>query len=88
MSSRPVAREQVPLRDPVFLVGSERSGTTLLRLMLDHHPAIAFDKEADYMVTMVSDAGVLPSPQSISSGSRPSGAWSMRSNRRAPIRSS
>ena len=64
MSSHPVAREQVPLRDPVFLVGSERSGTTLLRLMLDHHPAIAFDKEADYMVTMISDAGVLPSPQS------------------------
>ena len=58
-----VAREPVPRRDPVFLVGSERSGTTLLRLMLDHHPAIAFDKEADYMVTMVSDAGVLPSPQ-------------------------
>ena len=58
-----MAREQVPLRDPVFLVGSERSGTTLLRLMLDHHPEIAFDKEADYMVTMVSDAGVLPSPK-------------------------
>jgi hypothetical protein len=57
------AREPVPLRDPVFLVGSERSGTTLLRLMLDHHPAIAFDKEADYIVTMVSDGGVLPSPQ-------------------------
>ena len=40
----------MPLRDPVFLVGSERSGTTLLRLMLDHHPEIAFDKEFDYMV--------------------------------------
>jgi hypothetical protein len=63
MSPTGVAREQVPLRAPVFLVGSERSGTTLLRLMLDHHPAIAFDKEADYMVTMVSDSGVLPSPK-------------------------
>ena len=60
------AREPVPLRDPVFLVGSERSGTTLLRLMLDHHPEIAFDKEADFMVTMVSDAGVLPSPETVS----------------------
>ena len=45
---------------PVFLVGSERSGTTLLRLMLDHHPEIAFDKEFDYAVTMVSDTGVRP----------------------------
>jgi hypothetical protein len=45
---------------PTFLVGSERSGTTLLRLMLDHHPEIAFDKEFDYVVAMVSDRGELP----------------------------
>ena len=36
---------------PFFLVGSERSGTTLLRLMLDHHPEIAFEKEFDFVVT-------------------------------------
>lgn len=47
-------------RDPVFLVGSERSGTTLLRLMLDHHPEVAFEKEFDFVVTMVSDSGELP----------------------------
>lgn len=35
---------------PVFLVGSERSGTTLLRLMLDHHPQIAFHFESEYLV--------------------------------------
>jgi hypothetical protein len=46
---------------PVFLVGSERSGTTLLRLMLDHHPEIAFEKEFDFAVAKVSDAGELPS---------------------------
>jgi hypothetical protein len=45
----------------VFLVGSERSGTTLARLMLDHHPEIAFEKEFDFAVTKVSDVGELPS---------------------------
>src|SRR5262245_31939771 len=40
---------------PVFLVGSVRSGTTLLRLMLDHHPKIAFNLESAYLVTQISD---------------------------------
>jgi sulfotransferase family protein len=45
---------------PVFLVGCERSGTTLLRLMLDHHPEIAFEKEFDFVVTQIADTGALP----------------------------
>jgi hypothetical protein len=45
---------------PVFLVGSERSGTTLLRLMLDHHPRIAFNAEFEYAVTQISDEGAYP----------------------------
>ena len=45
---------------PVFLVGSERSGTTLLRLMLDHHPEIAFNLESDFLTTRISDDGVFP----------------------------
>ncbi len=44
----------------LFLVGSERSGTTLLRLMLDHHPEIAFEKEFDFVVSKVSDIGACP----------------------------
>jgi hypothetical protein len=52
------------LQSPVFLVGSMRSGSTLLRLMLDHHPEIAFDKEFDFAVALVSDTGQLPSMQS------------------------
>lgn len=45
---------------PVFLVGSERSGTTLLRLLLDHHPRIAFNLESDYLVTQILDDGTYP----------------------------
>ena len=45
---------------PVFLVGAERSGTTLLRLMLDHHPGIAFNLESEFIVTQVSDDGTYP----------------------------
>jgi len=48
------------IKEPVFLVGSERSGTTLLRLMLDHHPSIAFHFEFDLAVEMIADDGTLP----------------------------
>ena len=49
-----------PVRAPIFLVGSERSGSTLLRLMLDHHPRIAFAREIDFVVEHVSDTGEFP----------------------------
>ncbi len=42
---------------PLFLVGAERSGTTLLRLMLDSHPQIAWCQEFEYAVDLVSDEG-------------------------------
>ena len=45
---------------PIFLIGSERSGTTLLRLMLDHHPDLAFNLESEYMVTQIADNGRFP----------------------------
>jgi hypothetical protein len=60
MSAERNATPGPAVQAPVFLVGSERSGTTLLRLMLDHHPEIAFEKEFDFVVTKVSDAGELP----------------------------
>ncbi len=44
---------------PIFLVGSERSGTTLLRLMLDHHPQVTWCKEFEFVVDAVRD-GRLP----------------------------
>jgi hypothetical protein len=40
---------------PTFLVGSPRSGTTLLRLMLDHHPRIAFFSEMQFIVNPLPD---------------------------------
>ena len=62
--SRPGAGARAPLarmiEEPVFLIGSERSGTTLLRLMLDHHPDIAFNLESDFLVADISAAGAFP----------------------------
>jgi len=42
---------------PVFLVGAERSGTTLLRLMLDSHPEISFMEEFEYSVEYIPTEG-------------------------------
>ncbi len=46
---------------PTFLVGCERSGTTLLRLMLDHHPQLCWRGEFEYAVKMVNSSGGWPS---------------------------
>jgi hypothetical protein len=38
--------------DPVFIVGCERSGTTMLRLMLDSHPSLAIPNESHFIVSL------------------------------------
>src|SRR5258708_26901281 len=38
------------IQQPLFLVGSERSGTPLLRLMLNSHPQLAWNEEFEYVV--------------------------------------
>src|SRR5262249_2944038 len=43
--------------EPFFLVGSARSGTTLLRLMLAHHPRIECAPEFEFLVEASLDAG-------------------------------
>ncbi len=40
---------------PIFVVGCERSGTTLLRAMLDNHPNVAIPHEAEKYSRMFSD---------------------------------
>lgn len=49
------------IRKPFFLVGAERSGTTLLRLMLNHHPQISWVQEFEYSVDLVTNSGQFPS---------------------------
>jgi hypothetical protein len=36
-----------PERRPIFLVGAQRSGSTLLRLMIDAHPQVAFPRHTE-----------------------------------------
>lgn len=45
-----------------FLVASVRSGSTLLRLMLDAHPEISNPGECDFLFDQVDDDGRLPDP--------------------------
>ncbi|MBE9562286.1 MAG: sulfotransferase [Proteobacteria bacterium] len=49
------------ITSPIFLVGAERSGTTLLRLMLDHHTKIAFNYEFEFAVDRITKLGQWPS---------------------------
>lgn len=42
---------------PVFLIGSPRSGTTLLHQMFDHHPAFALPFESKYIVVFNNNLG-------------------------------
>ncbi|MCV6639005.1 sulfotransferase [Candidatus Albibeggiatoa sp. nov. NOAA] len=51
------------IKQPIFLVGAERSGTTLLRLMLDHHPNIAFLYEFEFAVDQIDANGNYPNIQ-------------------------
>lgn len=54
--------KQVQLQEqPAFIVGAVRSGTTLLRLMLDHHPELAFHFEFEFAVDQVAADGSFPS---------------------------
>lgn len=48
------------IEEPIFLVGAERSGTTLMRLMLDSHPDVAFGEEFEFAVTHIEADGTFP----------------------------
>ena len=51
------------IHNPLFLIGAERSGTTLMRLMLDSHPDVAFAEEFEYAVSQIADDGTFPEIQ-------------------------
>ncbi|MFL0810263.1 MAG: sulfotransferase [Agarilytica sp.] len=56
---------------PFFLVGAVRSGTTLLRLMLGHHPEICLCEEMEYVAPYIpqflnSDQGLEPYREALS----------------------
>lgn len=46
--------------EPIFLVGALRSGSTMLRLMLNNHPDITFVGELEYVAPVISDEGDFP----------------------------
>jgi len=61
LSAMPLAVPTTLLvEQPFFLVGAERSGTTLLRLMLRQHPKLAWCNEFEYAVDRMSDSGQPP----------------------------
>ena len=47
-------------KNPVFIIAPLRSGSTLLHLMLDSHPAISNPGEFDFMFDQVTDEGKVP----------------------------
>lgn len=54
------SEERISSGGHIFLIGALRSGTTMLRLMIDHHPEITFSGEFEYVTPMISDEGEFP----------------------------
>lgn len=50
-------RSRRPFEEPVIIVGALRSGTTLLRLLLDHHPSIRCFAEFEELTRYLGDEG-------------------------------
>lgn len=48
------------INQPIFLDGAERSGTTVIRLMLAHHPKLAWCNEFEYAADRISESGDWP----------------------------
>lgn len=53
-------QEKIFTCEPIFLVGAERSGTTLLRLQLNSHPKVFWINEFEYVVDKIGNDGNYP----------------------------
>jgi hypothetical protein len=56
------SEDESSFQEPFFLVGAQRSGSTLLRLMIDHHPQIRFRFESNFLVDYLTPDGNDPDP--------------------------
>src|SRR4051794_37690957 len=52
MAVESAGAEDVARGRPIFIIGCGRSGTTLLRLMLDSHPEIAAGEETKFLTDL------------------------------------
>jgi len=53
------------ITEPLFLVGAKRSGTTVLRLMLDHHSQITWPFEFEFVSNLLPDDDHWPELQGV-----------------------
>jgi len=56
----PLSRSTMTESSPVFVVGAVRTGSTMLRLMLDSHPQIRNPGEFDFLIDKVGSDGSTP----------------------------
>jgi len=52
-----------PATTPFFVVGSQWSGTTMLRLMLNKHPDLCVPHESGFIVELARRAGEFGEPE-------------------------
>lgn len=65
-----------PPESPIFIVGSGRSGTTLLRSLLSAHPRIAITPESHFMKRVIRTAGSEAAPPDFDAFWRAYARWS------------
>ncbi len=60
MSEYNVRSAAPALLGPIFIIGAQRSGTTLIRLILNEHSRISIPQEADFWLPLLGEYGNFP----------------------------